>query len=198
MLSRRPVAERRHFGRVLCGLTCPLRYAPSESVAAGTTQRLDSGLLGTTEQKSPCLCVGIDLLHFLIIEVCVYDLFPSAVGGGAAGPFAVSDQCGRGDQDIRRHEYDQDPGCYVSCNLRDLLYPAGKVRIKSFDPDNSGNSPEEAVEKIDSSAQVKGDLAVIPEYLSKYEFCKNTADVFIGSSKKGSDEKESAGRRWFL
>ena len=44
VLSRRPVAERRHFGRVFCGLTCPLRYAPSESAAAVITQRLDSGL----------------------------------------------------------------------------------------------------------------------------------------------------------
>ncbi len=42
VLSRRPVAERRHLGRVFCGLTCPLRYAPSESVAAVTTQPLDS------------------------------------------------------------------------------------------------------------------------------------------------------------
>ena len=36
VLSRRPVAERRHLSRVLCGFTCPLRYAPSESAAAGT------------------------------------------------------------------------------------------------------------------------------------------------------------------
>ena len=49
VLSRRPVAERRHFGRVLCGLMCPLRYAPSESAAAGTTHRLDSGLPETNE-----------------------------------------------------------------------------------------------------------------------------------------------------
>ncbi len=52
VLSRRPVAERRHFGRVLCGLTCPLRYAPSESAAAVTTQRLDSGLPETNEPNS--------------------------------------------------------------------------------------------------------------------------------------------------
>ena len=52
VLSRRPVAERRHFGRVLCGLTCPLCYAPSESVAAGITHRLDSGLPETTELYS--------------------------------------------------------------------------------------------------------------------------------------------------
>ena len=51
VLSRRPVAERRHLGRVLCGLTCPLRYAPSESAAAGTTQRLDSGHPGTNDQS---------------------------------------------------------------------------------------------------------------------------------------------------
>lgn len=36
VLSRSPVAERRHLDRVLCGITCPLRYAPSESVVAGT------------------------------------------------------------------------------------------------------------------------------------------------------------------
>ena len=52
VLSRRPVAERRHLGRVLCGLMCPLRYAPSESAAAGTTHRLDSGLPGTNELYS--------------------------------------------------------------------------------------------------------------------------------------------------
>ena len=51
-LSRRPVAERRHLGRVFCGLMCPLRYAPSESAAAGTTHRLDSGLPGTNELYS--------------------------------------------------------------------------------------------------------------------------------------------------
>ena len=55
VLSRRPVAERRHLGRVLCGLTCPLRYAPSESAAAGTTQRLNSGPPRATELYSPSL-----------------------------------------------------------------------------------------------------------------------------------------------
>ena len=38
VLSRRPVAERRHLSRVLCGFTCPLRYAPSASVVAGAIQ----------------------------------------------------------------------------------------------------------------------------------------------------------------
>ena len=38
VLPRRPVAERRHLSRVLCGFTCPLRYAPSESAAAVAAQ----------------------------------------------------------------------------------------------------------------------------------------------------------------
>ena len=58
VLSRRPVAERRHLGRVLCGLMCPLRYAPSESAAAGTTHRLDSGLPETTEQSRKLARLG--------------------------------------------------------------------------------------------------------------------------------------------
>ena len=53
VLSRRPVAERRHLGRVLCGLMCPLRYAPSESAAAGATQRLDSEPSETNEHSHP-------------------------------------------------------------------------------------------------------------------------------------------------
>ena len=53
VLSRRPVAERRHLGRVLCGLTCPLRYAPSESVAAGATQRLDCGHRRISDKSPP-------------------------------------------------------------------------------------------------------------------------------------------------
>ena len=52
VLSRRPVAERRHLGRVLCGLTCPLRYAPSESAAAGITQCLDSGPSKINDQSA--------------------------------------------------------------------------------------------------------------------------------------------------
>ena len=50
VLQRRPVVERRHLGRVLCGLMCPLRSTPSESVAAGVTQLVYGGHLRTSEQ----------------------------------------------------------------------------------------------------------------------------------------------------
>ena len=53
VLSRRPVAERRHLGRVFCGLTCPLRYAPSESAAAGITQCLDGRPSKINDQSAP-------------------------------------------------------------------------------------------------------------------------------------------------
>ena len=49
VLPRKPVVERRHLGRVLCGLMCPLRSTPSESAAAGAAQ-LHCGPKGTNEQ----------------------------------------------------------------------------------------------------------------------------------------------------
>ena len=50
VLSRRPVAERRHLSRVFCGFMCPLRYAPSASVVAGAIQHRYGGRLRTNEQ----------------------------------------------------------------------------------------------------------------------------------------------------
>ena len=49
VLPRRPVAERRHLDRVLCGPMCPLRYAPSASAAAGAAQ-LRYGVPSGTKQ----------------------------------------------------------------------------------------------------------------------------------------------------
>ena len=46
-------AERRHLGRVFCGLMCPLRYAPSESAAAGITQCLDGRPSKINDQSAP-------------------------------------------------------------------------------------------------------------------------------------------------
>ena len=50
VLPRRPVVARRHLGRVFCGLMCPLRSTPSESVAAGATQLVYGGHQRPSEQ----------------------------------------------------------------------------------------------------------------------------------------------------
>ena len=59
-------------------------------------------------------------------------------------------------------------------------------RIDSFDPYYAGNAPEKAEQQVDSSAQVKWQTAVIPEYSSEYHFGKYTAYIFVSSAKNGS------------
>ena len=64
------------------------------------------------------------------------------------------------------------------------------MRIQSLDPYDGCDPPEETVQEIDPSAQIEGDFAVIPEYLSEYEFRKYAAYIFICSAEQGADQKD--------
>ena len=83
--------------------------------------------------------------------MCINDSFPAALRCRSSGPLVVADQCKGG-------------------------YPG----IADLDPDHGSDSPEETVEKIDPSIQVKGDPTVIP--IQKY--------CFDDPSEKGVDKNQ--------
>src|SRR5699024_9760933 len=49
---------------------------------------------------------------------------------------------------------------------------------------------EEAVEQVDPSAQIEGNLAVIPEHLPEHELCEDAAHVLIGSAQDCTDHED--------
>ena len=53
VLPRRPVMKRRHLGRVLCGLTCPLRFIPIASAAAAAIRTRLTGPSEPHPKTSP-------------------------------------------------------------------------------------------------------------------------------------------------
>ena len=65
MLSRKPVVERRHLGRVLW----PMRYTPSESVAAVTTWNLPTGRIRKCLTISNILKIIVILTLYLKITM---------------------------------------------------------------------------------------------------------------------------------
>ena len=56
------------------------------------------------------------------------------------------------------------------------------ARIKKLDPDDGRQAPEEAVQQVDSSSQVEGQFAVIPEYGAEGDLREHAADVLIGAA----------------
>ena len=107
------------------------------------------------------LGIWVELLHFCVVKVGVYDALPAGSGGRAAVPYAVAyERCG-GDKDIGSHEGHQDPGGYVPGGFWDLLDPGCEVRVEPFDPHDGSNAPEKAVEQIDAAAQIEGNLTVV-------------------------------------
>lgn len=99
-------------------------------------------------------------------------------------PVIVTPECQGRERGIDNHKNDGSPHKYFADLLWDAFNPARKDRIKHFQPDNGGDPPEKAEQQVDASAQVKRDLAVIPEDSAEYEFCKNAANIFVCSAKK--------------
>ena len=134
--------------------------------------------------------MGVDPLHFPVVKVFIYDLFPAAVCCCARLPADRSEPVLRMRTMIS--------AAINTTRIQVATYPAilgmrsiqpEKARIEQFDPHDCSNPPEEAVEKIDPAAQVERDLAVIPEDLSEYEFGKYAAHIFVGAAEESPDKE---------
>ena len=75
---------------------------------------------------------------------------------------------------------------------RDFFNPARNDRIEFFEPDDGGDSPEEAVQEVDAAAEVEGNVAVVPENFSEDDFGEHTAEVFVGTAEEGSECEQKA------
>lgn len=64
-----------------------------------------------------------------------------------------------------------------------------KKRIKTFHPDYRSESPEKAIQKVNSAAQIKWNFTVIPEHSPKNHLGEDTADILISSSQQRSVNK---------
>lgn len=65
-----------------------------------------------------------------------------------------------------------------------------QIKQDTLKPDHSRDSPEKAVQKIDSAAQIKRKLTVVPKYFSKKNLCKHTAKILITTAKQCSHHKK--------
>ena len=69
------------------------------------------------------------------------------------------------------------------------FYLSWQKRVNRFHPDNGGKSPEETIQQVNSSSQIKRDLTIIPEHCSKGNLRKNTAYVFICAPEYCSEKE---------
>ena len=128
-------------------------------------------------------CVRINLFHPLIIKMLIQKGFQGVIRFRMSQPVVVPVK-GKGRHDhIHCKEHHCAPGNDLSRFHRDLFNPAGKSGIQDLDPDHCGDPPEKAVKEIDPSSQVKGDLAVIPEYRPEDPFGKHAAGIFIKAAQ---------------
>ena len=81
----------------------------------------------------------------------------------------------------------------ISPNFIGIFFnPARNDRIEFFEPDDGGYSPEETVQEVDTASEVEGNVAVVPEDFSEYDFGEHTADVFVGSAEEGTKGKQES------
>ncbi len=94
-------------------------------------------------------------------------------------PLRVAPERHRRDQDISRHQNDQNPGQRRADLLRDLLDPVRQKWIRPFHPEHRDDPPEKAIQQIDPAAQIERDLAVIPEHRPEHILREYAAHIFV-------------------
>ena len=135
-------------------------------------------------------CIGINPLHAAVIVVGVQPGLYRIILVSVFGSFIVTHQCHTGHHNIAAHKNNQYPGHDCSGFLRNFLNPFGDKGINSPEPDYRGDSPEETIQQIDSSPNIKGNLAIVPEHFTKDNLGKDTAEVFVYTTQQGSDGEE--------
>ena len=108
------------------------------------------------------------------------------------GSLVVAGEGQSGDDDVGDHEYDQDPGDDGSLFHGDFFDLAGDQGIEFFQPYDSGDSPEEAVQEVDAASEVEGDVAVVPEDFAEDDFGEYAAEVFVRAAEEGSKCEQKA------
>lgn len=122
----------------------------------------------------------------------IYGLLDGISCGLLVGAFVVSGESKGRYEHVGHHEHDQDPSDDFSEFHRDFFNPARNDRIEFFEPDDGGYSPEETVQEVDTASEVEGNVAVVPEDFSEYDFGEHTADVFVGSAEEGTKGKQES------
>ena len=141
------------------------------------------------------LCFWINLFHPGIVEVCVHPFFYLVLCFDSLCPLIVAHQCRRRNDHIATHKYSQDLGNDLAWSHRYFLDQARKKGIYFFEPYNCCDSPEKAIQKIDSSSKIKWQFTVIPKYFSEKDLCKYTAQIFISAAKKSACQKRKLSLR---
>ena len=103
----------------------------------------------------------------------------------------IAGQSESGERHIHHHEDHKNPGEGDADLFGNPLDPSGKNRIEELQPDDCGDSPEKAVQKVDAAAQIEGNRAVIPEHRSKDQLCSNAAHVLVCTAQnRAGDENK--------
>ena len=137
-------------------------------------------------------CVWVDAGHSAVWKTFVDKLFYGVYCWLVVGTLVVAGEGQGGDDDISDHEDDQYPSDDGSLFHGDFFDPLRKQRIQFFQPDYGGDSPEEAVQEVDATAEVEGDIAVVPENFSEDDFGEDAAEVFVGAAEEGSESEQKA------
>lgn len=98
----------------------------------------------------------------------------------------------RGDLNVHAHEGNKTPDDYLARPHRNPLDPAGEERIELLQPDNCRNAPEEAVQQVDSAAEIERQATIVPEDPAEDDFREHAADVFIGTADEGSEGEDES------
>ena len=131
--------------------------------------------------------VWIYSFHSLVSEMGIEEFcncirIAESIRIGMSG--CVSGQCGSRYQHVEYHEYNHNITEHRTDFYRNLLNQSRKPWVDQLQPYHSSNSPEKAIEQIDSATQVKGESTVIPEYSTKDQFSEHTTQIFISTTKK--------------
>ncbi len=137
-------------------------------------------------------CVGVDFFHSGVGKTGVDELFYGVCCRFIVGSLVVAGEGQSGDDDVGDHEYDQNPGDDGSLFHRDFFDLTGDQGVEFFQPYDSGDSPEEAVQEVDTASEVEGDVAVVPEDFSEDDFGEYAAEVFVRAAEEGSESEQEA------
>ena len=137
-------------------------------------------------------CVWVDAGHSAVGKTFVDELFYGVRCRFIVGSLVVAGEGQGGDDDVGDHEYDQNPGDDGSLFHGDFFDLAGDQGIEFFQPYDSGDSPEKAVQEVDASSEVEGDVAVVPEDFAEDDFGEYAAEVFVRAAEEGSKGEQKA------